>query len=346
MPPAAAALKRGNQTSVMNLQEAHYLSGIDYRRGSPHLSHPSLHDRLVGVLREMVWELAEQGLPLRVLEVGAGHGGFTEPALAMGCEVTAVDMSRPSIEELRRRFGTNPKLRAVYDPDGTLREVGNDYSLLMFVSVLHHIPDYMSFLRDACQRIAARGALLTLQDPAWYSRHRAAHRAEQAAYFAWRLGQGNLVKGIQTRLRRISGTFDQANPSDMVEYHVVRDGVDEEEILSFARAEFSEVSLIQYWSSQLGAAQRLGERFGLHGSFGIAAHGYNSDLSAARSSLPTPPAYYATVARGRSGRELLEPDPASYGRTPAAPEGSVPASTARWPAGLQALVSASAALFR
>jgi 2-polyprenyl-3-methyl-5-hydroxy-6-metoxy-1,4-benzoquinol methylase len=47
-----------------------------------------------------------------VLEVGAGHGGFAKPALAMGCEVTAVDMSGPSIEELKRRFGTNPKLKA------------------------------------------------------------------------------------------------------------------------------------------------------------------------------------------------------------------------------------------
>ena len=37
-----------------------------------------------------------------------------------------------------------------------------DRALLMFVPVLHHIPDYMSFLRKASQRIAAGGALLTL----------------------------------------------------------------------------------------------------------------------------------------------------------------------------------------
>ena len=135
----------------MNLQEMHYLPSVDYRRGSPHLSHLALHDRLVEVLRGVVQRLADQGLPLRVLEIGAGHGGFTEPALAMGCEVTAVDMSGPSVDELRRRFGTNPKLRAVHDPDGTLRDVGNDYSLLMFVSVLHHIPDYISYLQRCMQ---------------------------------------------------------------------------------------------------------------------------------------------------------------------------------------------------
>ena len=270
----------------MNLQEEHYLPRIDYRKGSPHLSHLALHDRLVEVLREVVQRLADQGLPLRVLEIGAGHGGFTEPALAMGCEVTAVDMSGPSVDELRRRFGTNPKLHAVHDPDGTLCDVGNDYSLLLFVSVLHHIPDYISYLKDACKRITNGGSLLTLQDPALYSRHNTAHHAEQAAYFVWRLAQGNLTQGIHTRLRRIRGILDETEPRDMVEYHVIRDGVDEEQILSFAKTAFSEVSLIQYWSSQLGLAQHLGERFGLDGSFGVIANEYKSDLLAAEPVLP------------------------------------------------------------
>ena len=96
----------------MNIQEEYYLPHVDYRRGSPHLSHPKLNDRLIEVLRGMIQRLADQGLPLRVLEVGAGHGGFTELALAMGCQVTAVDMSEPSVDELRRRFGTNPNFHA------------------------------------------------------------------------------------------------------------------------------------------------------------------------------------------------------------------------------------------
>ena len=256
------------------MQEEHYVAGIDYRKGSPHLSHFTLYDRLVEVLRGAVRRLADQGLPLRVLEVGAGHGGFTEPALALGCDVTALDMSGPSVEELRRRFGTNPKFRALHDPDGTLHEADTDYTLIMFVSVLHHIPDYISFLRESSKRIANGGALLTLQDPISYARHRADHRIGQAAYFAWRLTQGGAVSGLQTRLRRMDGIFDETNPRDMVEYHVVRDGVDEEAVLSFARETFAEVTLVPYWSSQLGLAQRIGERLGLHSTFGIVAHGY------------------------------------------------------------------------
>jgi SAM-dependent methyltransferase len=265
---------------VANLQEAHYRSGIDYWKGSPHLTHRALYDRLVEVLRQSIQKLADQRLPLRVLEVGAGHGGFTEPALAMGCEVTAVDMSGPSIEELQRRFGTNPRLKAIYDPEGTLCDVDGDYTLLMFVSVLHHIPDYISFLEKASQRIAAGGSLVTLQDPAWYSRHRVAHHAEQAAYFGWRLTQGDYASGLRTRLRRMHGIIDEKNPSDVVEYHVIRDGVDDEAVLSFARESFAEVTFIPYWSSQLGVAQYLGERSGLRNSFGIVAHGYSPDRAA------------------------------------------------------------------
>ena len=263
----------------MNVQEAYYHSGVDYRKGSPHLVQLALHDRLVEVLRGTVRRLAEQGLPLRVLEIGAGHGGFTESALALGCDVTAVDASEPSIEELKRRFGTNPKLQALYEPEGKLRDAGGDYSLLMFVSVLHHIPDYINYLMEASQLIVRGGALLTLQDPVWYSRHRASHRADRAAYFAWRLGQGSPIEGLHTRLRRMRGTFDETNPRDMAEYHIVRNGVDEEAVLSFAHDAFSEVTLIPYWSSQLGVAQRLGERLGLHNSFGMVAHGYDSSLS-------------------------------------------------------------------
>lgn len=260
---------------MTNLQETHYVTGIDYRNGSPHLSHLKLYDRLVEVLRRTVQRLADQDLPLRVLEIGAGHGAFTEPALALGCDVNAVDMSGPSIEELRRRFCTNPKFKAIYDPDGTLRDVDENYTLLMFVSVLHHIPDYVAFLRQARSRLAPGGALLTLQDPTWYSRHRVAHRADRAAYLAWRLGQGDLSGGLQTRLRRMRRIFDETNPRDMVEYHVVRNGVDEQAVLRFAREAFAEVSLIEYWSSQLSMAQHLGERLDLHNSFGIVAYGHH-----------------------------------------------------------------------
>lgn len=260
------------QTATQRLQESYHGSDFDYRVGSPHLNHWSLHDRLVGVLRDHIRRLDEAGLPLSVLEVGAGHGGFTEPALAAGCSVTAVEMSRPALRQLDSRFRTNSRFRGVFDADGSLAGVGGGFSLVLCVAVLHHIPDYLSLVDAVVKRLAPGGYFLALQDPLWYPRSsRASRLLDRGGYYTWRLGQGDLARGLATLTRRARGNFDPANPADMVEYHVVRDGVDEEAILGRLRPHFAAVELLPYWSNQLAAVQRLGERLDLRNEFGISA---------------------------------------------------------------------------
>src|ERR1022692_3194454 len=151
-------------------QEFVYSVDADYRAGSPHLAHHALYDRLVGILRQTLHNLSADGLPMNVLEIGAGHGGYTEPTLAAGCRVTAVEMSRPSLARLCEKFGANPNFTGAFDADGSLADTGNRFSLVLYVSVLHHIPDYLGALALASQRLAPGGALLSLQDPIWYPR--------------------------------------------------------------------------------------------------------------------------------------------------------------------------------
>lgn len=260
---------------MTDLQEKHYVTGIDYRKGSPHLSHLKLYDRLVEVLRRTVQRLADQDLPLRVLEIGAGHGAFTEPALALGCDVNAIDMSGPSIEELRRRFCTNPKFKAIYDPDGTLRDVDENYTLLCSYQYSTIFPiTLLSSGKQGADLLRVERFLRCRTRHGTHGTESPIALTEQHT-LAWRLGQGDLSGGLQTRLRRMRRIFDETNPRDMVEYHVVRNGVDEQAVLRFAREAFAEVSLIEYWSSQLSMAQHLGERLGLHNSFGIVAYGHH-----------------------------------------------------------------------
>jgi SAM-dependent methyltransferase len=212
-------------------QELFYTAEVDYRAGSPHLAHHVLYDRLVGILRQTLRGLKAAGLPLAVLEIGAGHGGYTEPALAAGCQVTAVEMSRPSLARLSENFGTDANFKGVFDPDGTLSEAGSCFSLILYVSVLHHIPDYLEALTQATSRLVPGGALLSLQDPIWYPRQSKVSRGiNRAGYYAWRLPRGNWGRGMGAVMRRTRGTLDEDNQSDMVEYHVVRNGVDERAI--------------------------------------------------------------------------------------------------------------------
>lgn len=262
--------------TVQQLQETLYDENVDYRVGSPHLAHWQLYDRLVSVLRDHVRELAARGRPLDVLEIGAGHGGYTEPALAAGCAVTAVEMSRPSLTELTRRFGTNPAFTPVFDQDGSLGDTADQYSLILCVSVLHHIPDYLGFLGGALDKLAPGGSLLTLQDPIWYARAGNRSRAlDRAGFYSWRVLQGDLLRGLSTTGRRLRGRHDETNPSDMVEYHAVRDGVDEQAILDLLTPRFDAVSLLPYWSNQSAAVQRLGSRMRMRNTFGVDAVGFH-----------------------------------------------------------------------
>lgn len=273
-PSSQELLRSGPAVTVQQLQEELYDGSVDYRLGSPHLAHWPLYDRLVGVVRDHLRRLDQDGLPLDVLEVGAGHGGYTEPVLAAGCTVTAVEMSRPSLAELTRRYGSNPRFTPVFDPDGSLSGAGGPYSLILCVSVLHHIPDYLGFLDAAMGRLAPGGTLLTLQDPLWYARAgRRSRVLDRTGFYSWRIWQGDLRRGLSTVHRRLRGRYDETNPSDMVEYHVVRDGVDERAIADLLAPRFRAVSLVPYWSNQSSAIQRIGHRLGVHNTFGVSAVG-------------------------------------------------------------------------
>ena len=59
----------------------------------------------------------------------------------------------------------------------------------------------------------------------------------------------------------------------MIEYHVVRDGVDEEAVHELLGKQFETVEVLKYWSNQSSLVQTVGERMCLDNSFGIVAVG-------------------------------------------------------------------------
>ena len=259
------------------MQEATFGRGHDYTIGSPHLKHRHLQDRLQSVVRESLEDIRARGLPLTVLEIGAGHGGYTEPLLAYGCHVTATETSRPAMETLTRKFGNNPQFVAVFAHNGGLEALaGKRFSLVLFSSVLHHIPDYISFISEACEgNLLSGGALVSVQDPLWYeSMRRSTYYLSKGSYFVWRITRGDYLRGARTRLRRMRGRYDVNNPADMVEYHAVRRGVNEEEVTSLLEGKFESVRLTRYWSCIPRLFQSIGEVARQHNTFAIQAEGY------------------------------------------------------------------------
>jgi SAM-dependent methyltransferase len=246
---------------------------VDYRH-SPHLAQWPLYDRLAGFIFETVSGLPDTGTPHRVLEVGAGHGGYTELLLATGCEVTVVEVTRPPLQRLEARYGAHERLTGVLDPDLSLRDAEGGYSLALCVSLLHHIPDYLEFLRRITGRLLPRGALVTVQDPLWYPRvARLTRIADRSAYLTWRIGRGRFHQGVAAMVRRLRRMYPEERAGETVYYHVARQGVDEEAVAALLENRFAQVEVLSYWSHHLAAMRRGAELAGMINTFAVRATG-------------------------------------------------------------------------
>lgn len=260
---------------MSSLQDIGHPEGHDYEVGSPHLSHPRLRTWVIDTVRDVVTDQFTRRESVRVLEIGAGHGPFTDHLLAAGATVTVTEMSRASADLLRGRFAHNPAARVVFDETGELNDLRDEqFDIVLCASVLHHIPDYLGAIKSWMPLTAPGGAFLSFQDPLWYPRRtRASMAFDRGAYYAWRLGRGDFVEGLRSFVRRSRDAYDESNPRDMVEYHVMRDGCDEQAIAELLGEYFERVAVLPYWSTQSRALQRVGERVKARSTFAVRAIG-------------------------------------------------------------------------
>lgn len=258
--------------NALSAQDSAHGEDFDYEPGSPHLRHPQLRGMVEARLRDLVRTTLEREGRCHVVEIGGGHGTFTRQLVDAGATVTVTEASRASADKLRATFADHPRVTVIYDESGTSSLDGDDtYDLAVIIAVLHHIPDYLDFLRQLQDKITPGGGIFTVQDPLWYPRvGRLAHAVDRGTYLMWRLGQGNYARGLATRLRRARKVYDDTSESDLVEYHVVRQGCDEEAIRDLLSEQF-DVEIFPYFSTQSPLLQRVFERTRLVSDFGVEA---------------------------------------------------------------------------
>jgi SAM-dependent methyltransferase len=252
----------------------------EYTNGAPHLKHPSIGRLYRSLADSAIAHLTRDPARVTVLELGAGNGLASYPWFERGVNLTAVDSSEPMLQELAEKakaYGLKPRV-VVADALEYLDQATERFDVVTHVSMLHHVPDYLHLLKRSMERVAVGGSLLTLQDPLRYDRLAFPnHLADRAAYFAWRLGQGNLKRGLRTRWRRLRGVYSENEVVDFEDYHLVRAGVDSEKIVETLAPGFARVEVIPYWSTYNRTLQTLGERLRLVCSFGILAVGRAAD---------------------------------------------------------------------
>jgi SAM-dependent methyltransferase len=98
----------------------------------------------------------------RTLDFGCGSGNVTAHLLDLGMEVTAADLSPEFLQTVERRFGVPTLQLNGRDLAGV---ADRSYDLVAAYSVLHHIPDYLTAVRELA-RVTAAGGIVYLDHEA------------------------------------------------------------------------------------------------------------------------------------------------------------------------------------
>jgi len=105
-----------------------------------------------------IFDLLEPYLGPRVLEVGAGHGTFTE-LMANGRHVVATDLSPRCITELRERFAGRSEVDVLATDVAGAGSHG-PFEAAVLINVLEHIEDDDGALRDLASALHPGGRLI------------------------------------------------------------------------------------------------------------------------------------------------------------------------------------------
>ncbi|HEY0552578.1 MAG TPA: class I SAM-dependent methyltransferase [Verrucomicrobiae bacterium] len=264
------------ESVFINQQYFRDMYGKAFVEGAPHLKHSSVGAFCGELATEAFNRCRPAGVPT-ILDMGAGDGMLTLPYLKLGAQVIAADASEELLQSLRDKAKAYTASLSVMSGDifatlDQLRAADRKFDIICASSFLHHIPDYLELCRCSAPLLRPGGIFFTFQDPLRYDAlGRLTYFFDRASYFWWRLFQGNYLRGIKTRLRRMTGTYREDRAEDVAEYHVVRNGVDQLALKQLFDAAGFDCSVRSYWSTQSTLFQRLGEGLKLTNTFGIIA---------------------------------------------------------------------------
>jgi 2-polyprenyl-3-methyl-5-hydroxy-6-metoxy-1,4-benzoquinol methylase len=245
----------------------------DYIDTAPHLKHSSLRDFYARLIQQLVDTAKAQAAIPEVLDLGAGEGSATQLFLEAGAKVTAVDISTTQLDSLRERcakFGDRLSVRCE-DINDTLTNETKQYDIVVTISFLHHVPDVVDLTEKAIRLLKPHGQFFAFQDPLRYDSLTSTTRAFSfVAFYFWRIFKGDLVNGMKRFIRRRRGEYDDS-VYDNAEYHVVRNGVDQDAIARFVEGQGFHCQIVRYFSTQNPLFQSIGAALGMKNTFAVIA---------------------------------------------------------------------------
>jgi SAM-dependent methyltransferase len=119
-----------------------------------------------GNYAEWIFELIEPHLGAEVLEVGAGHGTFTEMLAGRAKRVVASDISERCVGRLRERFSGAESVEVVHGSIESAASLG-PFDSVVLINVLEHIEDDNGALRQIIGQLLKPGGRVVLWVPAF-----------------------------------------------------------------------------------------------------------------------------------------------------------------------------------
>jgi ubiquinone/menaquinone biosynthesis C-methylase UbiE len=270
------------EAKVIEANVTFYLQMAEkYDTYEPYLFDPALQQSLEDDLDKIGSHFARLDRSPSCLECGGGTGNLTLKMCERGWAVTVVDVSEKMLGLLRQKGqvrGYSPKL--ILSPiEQFLDATHEDYDLVAFSSVLHHLYSYVSVVERSLKKLAPGGVFYSNYDPLAPKNPFFAHLFDS---FDTTLAKtlydpADILPGIGRRLRKLFSRSDPefsraiVSAGDLAEFHA-RTGMDDQKILQILQKNgFSIVQHQRFATGRTTLTRSLNQRLRLLESFKIMA---------------------------------------------------------------------------
>lgn len=134
-----------------------------YDQRHPEIYNSIEQDRLYRILAEAIEVSSQTQLshPIRALDYGCGAGNLTRHLLDLGCRVVAADVTPSFAQLVVTTYGSEYVTPLILNGIDLHELPDNSFDVVATYSVLHHIPDYLTAIREMI-RVTRPGGVVFL----------------------------------------------------------------------------------------------------------------------------------------------------------------------------------------
>ena len=289
--PESATHRCVAEAKVIEANVTFYLQmAKKYDTYESYLFDPALQQSLEDDVDKIGSQFALLGRAPSCLECGGGTGNLTLKMCKRGWAVTAVDVSEKMLGLLQQKAqarGYSPKL--ILSPiEQFLDATHEDYDLVAFSAVLHHLYSYASVVEYSLKRLAPGGVFYSNYDPLAPKSPFFAHLFDSfdTTLAKTLYDRADILPGIGRRLRKLFSRSDPefsraiVSAGDLAEFHA-RKGMDDQQILQILHENgLSIVEHQRFATARTRFTRLLNEHLRLLESFKIIARRNSHKISA------------------------------------------------------------------